>query len=79
MADWTDMTNNLRRSGHFAGSSETERDAYFDFFAGSDGAAAGFVRATFSRALGQAIRLEKGRGLRLMPFELASPRGMDTD
>lgn len=79
MADWTDMTNNLRRSGHFAGSSETERDAYFDFFAGSDGAAAGFIRAAFSKALGQAIRLEKGRGLRWITFGLASRRGMDTD
>lgn len=79
MADWTGIANNMRQHGQFAGRSGTDEDAYFIFFAGSDRPATGFVRAALSRALAVASRLENGRGLRWMPFGLASPGGMDRD
>ena len=36
MADWTQIDENLRKHGHFAGRTVAEQDAYFEFFAGPD-------------------------------------------
>ena len=36
MADWTQITKNMKTYGHFSGQSKSEQDAYYEFFAGND-------------------------------------------
>ncbi|MFK8035966.1 MAG: hypothetical protein AB8B94_17665 [Hyphomicrobiales bacterium] len=55
MADWTDITRNLKAHGHFAGRSETEQDAYFEFIAGPDREFGRKIRIEVPKALSQVI------------------------
>lgn len=36
MAEWMDILDNSKNHGHFAGQSERNQDAYFEFFEGPD-------------------------------------------
>ena len=64
MADWADISRNARSHGHFAGCSETEQDAYFEFFAGPDQSWAERVRRTVSIILQKCCALLGLLGIR---------------
>ena len=77
MADWDDMIRNANRYGTFAGRSEIEQDAYFEFFAGSDHKITEDMRLALVKVLRQAAELSKWCSLRWTQFRLAFLRRME--
>ena len=56
MAQWTDVSRNLRKHGDFAGRSQREQDAYFAFFAGGEAPA---LRSLVISRIQMVLRLPK--------------------
>lgn len=74
MANWTGISRNLKRNGHFAGHSEIEQDAYFEFFAGSDRSYLKTIRVLLRKTLRHVTGRPDERSLHGMPPRLAYPR-----
>lgn len=72
MVDWTVISRNRKKHGHFAGRSEIEQNAYFDFFAGPDKETGSGKRVSLINLLPHLSRLMDQYVLRWMPFLLAS-------
>ena len=79
MANWANIARNAKAHGDFAGRTQAEQDAYFEFFAGAEpvkGATIGtnvrtfFANAQFTRAL---------RGLRWPQLAVASPQSTSSE
>lgn len=77
MANWTGISRNSRKHGHFAGQSEREQDAYFDFFAGQDQSPLAKTRIALQKILRYAKRQCSGRRLRWTQPRLAYQRPSD--